>query len=56
METKLIALDTIFLEVECLNDLISKISIVPRPVPPIFINANSKSTIEYLSRLMLTRK
>ena len=46
----LITLDTTYLEVEWLKNLICE-CIVSRPVPPISIHTDSKSTIELLKQV-----
>ena len=51
IEAELIALDTTCSEVEWLKDLISAFLIVLRPVPPISIHTDSKSSIGLLKQI-----
>ena len=50
MESEFIALDTTCSEAEWLKDLLSEFSIVPRPILPISVHTNSRSTIEILNQ------
>ena len=50
MESELIALDTTCSEAEWLKDLLSEFSIVPKPIRPISVHTDSRSTIEILKQ------
>ena len=48
MESELITLDITCSEAEQLKDLLSEFSIVPKPILPISVHTDSRSTIEIL--------
>ena len=48
MESEIITLNTTCTETEWLKDLLSEFSIVPKPILPISVHTNSRSTIEIL--------
>jgi len=48
MESELIALDRTCSKTEWLKDLLSEFSVVPRPILPISVHSDSRSTIEIL--------
>ena len=50
MESELIALDTTCSEAEWLKDLLSEFSIVPKPILPISVHTDSRSTIKILKQ------
>jgi len=50
MESELIALDTTCSETEWLKDVLSEFSIIPRPILPISVHTDSRSTIEILEQ------
>ena len=50
MESELIALDTTCSEAEWLKDLLYEFSIVPKPILPISVHTDSRSTIEILKQ------
>ena len=50
MESELIALDTTCSEVEWIKDLFSEFSFVSRPILPISVHIDSRSTIEILKQ------
>jgi len=56
MMAELIALDITYSEVEWLKNLISKFSIVSRPVPLVSIHIDSRSTIELLKQVFVNKK
>jgi len=56
MEFELIALDTTCSEAEWLEDLLPKLSIVPRPIIPISVHIDSRSTIEILKQENANKK
>jgi len=55
MESELIALDITCTEAEWLMDLLSKFSIVPKPILPIVVHTNSRSTNEILKIMPIRR-
>jgi len=56
MEIELIALNTICSEAEWLKDLIYAFFIMPRLIPLISINTDSRSTIELLKQVNVNKK
>ena len=50
MESEFIALDTTYSEAEWLKDLLSEFSFVPRPILPISVHTDLRSTIEILRK------
>ena len=56
MESELIALDTTYTEAECLKDLSSKFSIVPKLILPISFHTDSRSDIEILKQDNVNKK
>ena len=50
MESELIALDTTCFEAEWLKDLLSEFFFMPRPILPISVHTDSRSTIEILKQ------
>jgi len=55
-ESELIALDTTYLKVEWLKDLLSEFYIVPRPILPISVHTDSRSAIEILKQENANKK
>jgi len=56
MKSELIALDTTCLKVEWLKDLLSELYIMPKPILPIPVYINSRSTIEILKQKNSNKK
>ena len=50
MESKLITLNITCTEAEWLKDLLSEFFIVPKPILPISVHTDSRSTIEILKQ------
>jgi len=56
MESELIVLDNTHLEAEWLKDLLSEFYIMSRPILPILVHTNSRSTIEILKEENANKK
>ena len=56
MEFELIALDTTCSEAEWLKDLLSEFSIVPKPILPISVHTDSRSTNKILKQYNANKK